>query len=449
MATGKATPATPARHFIGESAGHIRLRTLVLIRWVAIAGQATTILGVHYGLGFPLPILPALGFVGVSVAFNVLAGLRQAPGTRLSPRAATVHLGYDILQLSALLMLTGGLTNPFATMILAPAIVSATVLSRNNTIGLGLITGGCITVLAFVHLPVPLGIQFQPPELYVAGLWAALILAGLFFGIYVGSVSEEARRMFDALAATQMALAREQRLSALGALAAAAAHELGSPLSTIAVTAREMSREVPADGPLADDVALLISQSDRCRDILAALARSPESAEGTPFGRMPFGALVAAAAEPHRGDTVALVIDTGPAEPEKGAVDATNNAALSEPQIEESPEIVHGLGNLVQNAVQHARSRAEVAIRWSAAEVSVTITDDGPGFPSAVRDRLGDPYLSHDTGRTGEEEHMGLGIFIASTLLARTGAQLSFGERSGGGAEVSVIWNRAALEAKT
>src|SRR5690606_2316491 len=266
---------------------------------------------------------------------------------------------------------------------------------------------------------------------YVMGIWEALELGVVFIAAYVGSVSEEARRMSDALAATQMALAREQRMSALGALAAAAAHELGSPLATIAVTAKEMARSAPPDGPLAEDIALLIEQSNRCRDILAELARDPEADGGSPFARLPITSLVAAAAQPHMNSHAEILFDPRPAEGWDGPP----------PIIPRSPEILHGLGNLIQNAAQFAADQVVVATRWDRERVIVTITDDGPGFPSHLLDRLGEPYLS----TRGEVDYMGLGIFIASTLLKRTGATLSFSNNADGGARVEVVWQRAAI----
>jgi len=450
-----------SRPMVGP-AGPVRLRTLVLIRWVAVAGQAVTLLAVHFGFGFALPIVPALAVVAASALFNLAVGTRRPPGTRLGAGTATAHLAYDIVQISVLLALSGGLENPFAVLILAPVIVSATVLPRRSTIALGFFTGAGVTLLAFVHLPVPLGDPFNLPLLYVVGIWEALILAVLFIGIYVGSVAEEARRMSDALAATQMALAREQQLSALGALAAAAAHNLGSPLSTIAVTAREMQREIaaeraagrlPADSTLSGDVGLVIEQTGRCREILAALARRPRTDAGDPYSHLPVSALVAAAAEPHRDDAVTLVIDAGPGPGPTSEHGEEEPEPAAEPTVLRRAEIVHGLGNLIQNAIQHARRRALVTIRWTARDITVTIADDGPGFAPALRDRLGDPYLSDDRARrAGGSGHMGLGIFIARTLLSRTGATLAFANRpgdavSGGGAEVTVKWRRSALEA--
>lgn len=417
--------------------GRVKQRTLVLIRWIAIAGQAAAIAVVHFGMGLTLPVVPALAVVAVSVLLNIVAGRRRQVRNVLSDGAATLYLAYDMIQLTVLLFLTGGLVNPFALLILAPAIVSATVLSRASTIGLGLLAGASISLLAVVHLPLPWAEgPFEPPPLYLLGIWLALALSTLFIAAFVGSVSEEAQRMSQALAATQLALAREQRLASLGALAAAAAHELGSPLATIALASKELARELPAGSALREDVELLIGQSDRCRDILAELGRVPGADQGLPFTRLPLSALVEAAAEPHRAPSIGLVLDAAPAE------EAPEDSP--EPLIARSPEILHGLGNLIQNAIQFARHEVVVRQRWDFTAVSVEVIDDGPGIPPHLIERIGEPYVS---SRAQSGLHMGLGIFIAQNLLERTGAELAFANRPEGGARVAVRWKRTTIEA--
>lgn len=417
--------------------GRVKQRTLVLIRWIAVAGQAATLCVVHFGMGLPLPTAPALGVVAASGLLNLVVGGRGRIRARLSDGEATLYLAYDTIQLSLLLYLTGGLVNPFAVLILAPVIVSATVLSRISTIGLGALTAASISVLAFFHLPLPWAEEpFTLPPLYLLGIAWALALGTIFIAAYVGSIAEEARRMSEALSATQLALAREQRLASLGALAAAAAHELGSPLATIALASKELARELPAGSPLREDVDLLISQSVRCRDILTKLGKAPEAKEGLPFARLPISALVETAAEFHRIPGIKLILDAAPAE---GAPEDS-----PEPELTHSPEIVHGLGNLIQNAIQFARDEVVVRQRWNHGELSVEVMDDGPGFPSYLLQRIGEPYVS---SRAEGGLHMGLGIFIAQNLLERTGAELAFSNRPEGGAKVAVGWKRHAIEA--
>src|SRR6202049_665834 len=222
----------------------ISLRRLVLIRWVAVAGQALALLVVHYVLDFFVPLLPAFAGVGCSPALTLFSATHRRAATRLGEREAAYFLGYDLLQLGLLLFLTGGLENPFSILILAPVTVAATILSQRSVVPLAIFAVATITLLALWHLPLPWRSApplLFPPEL-VLGIWTALVCATVFIGGYTWSVAEEARRLRDAVAATQLALAREQRVSAVGALAAAAAHELGSPLAPIAVIAKELAR---------------------------------------------------------------------------------------------------------------------------------------------------------------------------------------------------------------
>lgn len=418
-----------------RSTAQVRLRTLVLIRWIAIAGQLAAVLIVEFGFGWALPLDAALAAIGASILLNLAMTLRRPLRGRLREREAAAYLAFDTLQLAALLYLTGGLGNPFALLFLGPVTVSATVLSRAATAMLSALAIGCASLLAFHHLPLPWfegGLAL--PTYYIAGLWVAVAVGTLFLGGYVNSVAVEGRRMSDALAAIQLALAREQQLSAVGGLAAAAAHELGSPLATIAVTVKELTREVPAGSEFADDIRILQAEADRCRDILADLGRAPELADSVdPFATALFSDVVAAAAARHRDDVITLDLVAA-------GIDDSD-----EPLVARGPELLHGLGNVIQNAVQFAGTRVSVDICWDAAEARVEVRDDGPGFLPAVLDRIGEPYIS-----TGGEGHLGLGVFIAQSLLERTGARLRFANsRAAGrtdGAEVTITWPREVLE---
>ena len=393
-------------------------------------GQALALLFVHYGLNFPLPIGIALVVVGVSAALNLVVFLVYPASYRLTDRGAAVYLGFDLLQLAALLFLTGGLTNPFSLLILVPVTISATILSLVSTVGLGALALACVTFLAFLHLPLPwdrTGLVL--PELFVVGTWAALALGMIFISIYAWQVAAEARRMSDALTATQLALSREQQLSALGGLAAAAAHELGTPLGTITLVAKELARDLPKEGPLAEDLTLLTSQVERCREILARLSRKPEGQQDTAFSVLPLTALAEAAAAAHRRGGV--------------TVDIAPHGKGTTPLVRRSPEIVHGLGNLVQNAVDFARGKVSIVIDWTASEIAIQVQDDGLGIDAEILSALGEPY----TTSRPDDGGMGLGVFIAKTLLEHTGASVSFANRPGGGCEVAIIWPRAILEA--
>jgi len=429
----KAEAATRAslaarRRSYRRGAGRVRLRTLVLIRWVAVAGQGIAILVVHVGLGFPLPLTPAFLAVLVSALLNVALSARYPPAKRLSDRESALSFAYDILQLALLMFLTGGLGNPFSLLMLVPVTISATILSLGSTFWLAGLALVCLSALALFHLPLPWkgnGLTLDPT--YVLGLWSALSLGMVFLSAYAWRVAQESRRMMDALAETQMALAREQRLSALGSLAAAAAHELGTPLSTIAVVAKEIGRELPRDSSLSDDIELLSSQATRCREILKRLSAAPGEGGETPFDQLPLGALVEAAAAPHRRGEVAIEI----AVPEG-----------VQPVVARRPELIQGLLNLIENAVDFARRQVRLVVKWDETQISIEVVDDGPGFPPGIFGLLGEPYVSSRR----DSEGMGLGVFIARTLLERTGADLTFSNLRDGGARVALKWPRAALE---
>jgi two-component system, sensor histidine kinase RegB len=427
--------------FVGGSlpAGAVSARTLIAIRWVALAGQIVAILVVEFGLRFPLPLSLCLGIVAASAVLNLAMQARARTNQRLSDRAAALSLGFDIAQSAALLYVTGGMENPFSLLLLAPVAISATILSLRSTIWLCLLALAAATLLMLRHLPLPwdkAGLEL--PELYIFGIWTALVIAIVFSAAYTWRVADEARRMSDALAATQMALAREQQLSALGGLAAAAAHELGSPLSTIAVIAADLARDVPADSEFAEDIELLRSESARCRAILAGLSNQPEIGGGDPYVQLSMSTLIDLAAAPHQREGVEIIVERHGPDQEDDSPEA-----VGDPMVIRSPEILHGLGTLIQNAVQFAVTTVEVTVAWDHRDLVVIIEDDGPGFPATMLDRLGEPYLSTRGGTSG---HMGLGIFIANTLLERTGGRLTFGNRLEGGARAEARWLRATIE---
>lgn len=413
-------------------AGRVNARTLIAIRWIAIAGQLLTLVTVEYLLSFELPILHAMAAVLASVAMNVYAAQRHARQPFLADRDAALYLAFDMLQLTLLLFLTGGLENPYAVLLLAPLTVAASTLGKRAVIVLAALAVTCFTGLAVFALPLPwpgdTGVSL--PILYKLGIWAALTLSAGFIAAYLYQVAQGARRLSDALTASQMSLARAQRASAVGALAAAAAHELGSPLGTIAVVAKELARDIPPDSPHAEDVALLQSQAMRCRDILAELSRRPgEASGGEPFTAVPLPVLVETAAAPYRRAEIALEIAL------------TGELEDGPPRVVETPEVLHGLGNILQNAMQFARERVSVRIEWKPPGLTVTVSDDGQGFPAGLLPRLGEPYVSgRQAGAKEAGGNMGLGLFIAQTLLERSGADVTYGNSRNGGAKVAVRW---------
>jgi two-component system sensor histidine kinase RegB len=418
---------------------HVRLDTILRLRWLAVLGQLAAIFIVAHGLEFDVPAVPCLAIVGLSALLNLVLQIAFNPMQRLEPAYAAVLLALNIVELAALLFLTGGLQNPFSFLFLAPVLISATALPVRLTIALGALAIACASVLVFFYLPLPWDAD-EPlvlPPIYLFGVWLSIVLAIGVTSLYSFQVTQEARKLSDALAATELVLTREQHLTQLDGLAAAAAHELGTPLSTIFLISRELERSLPADSPLAGDIKTLREQAQRCRDILAKITQL--SATGAPFDRMPLSTLIEETVAPYRDFGVAIKV--------RIAV-----AGTSEPVGTRNPAILHGVGNFLENAVDFARATVEVNAWWNTETVEIVISDDGPGFAPDILKRIGEPYLSRRRGideAQSEHDGLGLGVFIARTLLERTGAKVSFTNRTfpDHGAVVQIAWPRRRFEA--
>jgi two-component system, sensor histidine kinase RegB len=427
----------PASPDIAQSPRTVRLKTLVTLRWFAVIGQAVAVLVVQYLLEFELPLAACLAVIALTAWLNVAASMHYRNVQRLPPEAVTWLLAYDIAQLTVLMVLTGGLENPFAFLILAPVLIAAISLPLRYTLPLGAFAVICSTLIAFFYWPLPWAGDeaLALPPLYILATWVANLVAIVFIGTYAWQVAEENRLMADALTATELVLAREQHLTQLDGLAAAAAHELGTPLSTITLIAKELQTALGDNSPHAEDVKLLREQAQRCREILGKLSALPSG--WAPFERAKLSTLIEEVVAPHRDFGTAIDVVLPP-------------DAAGEPVMARSPAILYGLGNLVENAVDFAEARAEIAVRWSEQDVAVTISDDGPGFPPEILKRIGEPYVTsrRRSGNEGEESGLGLGFFIAKTLLERSGAAVTFLNRQAPehGAVVLVHWPRAELE---
>jgi len=428
--------ASELRDHLPHARRNVRLDTLVRLRWLVVVGQTLTLLIVHYVLDFTLPLAACLGIVALSAGLNVALRLRFHRSQRLEPDRAAWMFAFDIAQLAVVLYLTGGLQNPFSFLFLGPVLIAAAALPPTMTAMLGAFAALCATVLVFAHEPLPWASDdtLTLPPIYMLGIWLSLLLALGVISAYAWQVAEEARLLADALAATELVLAREQHLSQLDGLAAAAAHELGTPLSTIALVVRELQNALEPGSPHSEDIQLLREQAQRCREILAKLT---ELSSSGPFDRMKLSALIEEVVGPHRN--FGVLIDV-----------RLPSQRTAEPIGANNPAIVYGLGNLVENAVDFASARVEVAAGWSEEEVVLTISDDGSGFAPEIMDRIGEPYVTSRGRRDGSDgaSGLGLGFFIAKTLLERSGAVLAFVNRGlpDHGAVVRIRWARADFE---
>lgn len=425
------------RHLqFGRSSRSLRLQTLIWLRWLAVAGQALTVFVVAVVLHFDLPLLETILLIAALGLVNMTLALWFPPTHRLQPGAALALLGFDLLQMGGLLYITGGLANPFASLLCVPVIISFASLPLRHSLCLLAFALSCTTLQALTPYPVPWKgdeVLVVHPLLLLA-FWSAIVSMMVFAAFYAYRVSMEATLLADALAATELVLEREKHLSQLDGLAAAAAHELGTPLATISVVAKEMERELKDDEKFGEDVALLRSQSERCRDILRRLTSLSAESEDH-LRRLPLSSLVEEVIAPHRQFGVEIkLIEKGNRENEP--VGARNAA------------IMYGLGNLIENAVDFARSRVTITVEHTADLVSIIIEDDGTGFAPDVLTHIGEPYMSSRSRQDERAGGLGLGLFIAKTLLERSGASLTFTNRATGtsGAQIRIVWPRTLMD---
>lgn len=416
-----------------NAAPRIGNSTLVLVRWLAITGQASALLLAQFVLHINVPLAAGLGCIGLSALLNLTAARLHGRNGRLSARAASLYLAYDIIQLSTLLYLTGGLENPFAVLIIAPLIVGASLLGLRYVLCLGGLTLSAIILLAFFYIPLNWpSMDGQGLGLQDAGVLIALGLSAVFIAAYVWRTALDARRVQNALHATQLALLRQQQITALGAQAAAAAHELGSPLNTIFLIARELEKTLHNPEQIApDDIVLLASQAERCKTILEALANPKPDHMADAMPALPPAAFMEVVSQPYRQENPAIRLHfTQRAEDDSPP-----------PYLRPSPELMHGLGNLVQNAIEHGFTRVDIECKWSKNSFSILIHDDGVGFSSSALSKIGEPYISTKK----QAGNMGLGLFISKALLEMTGAHLRFANHKDGGAMIEIIWRRDDL----
>ncbi|HWE47119.1 MAG TPA: ActS/PrrB/RegB family redox-sensitive histidine kinase [Caulobacteraceae bacterium] len=419
--------------------GRLRLRTLLLLRWIAVCAETGAVL-IAWLMGRPTPLGPCLGVIAASAWLNVILTLIHRRRGRHMARdsEAALQLGFDAAQLGALLALTGGLDNPFCLLLVAPAVVAAVSLPLRQTLAVIAIQFAALAILAFLSPPVAWFTAEPTPAAWAhLGVVCATAVGIVFTAGYAWQAAAEGARMELALAATEAVLAREQRLSALGGLAAAAAHELGTPLATIQVVAKELLRSSPEDDPVAEDARLLMQQAERCRDILKNLAQKPETGDIV-HARVGLAQFLEEVVDPYR--MIGPKVST--------AVEGPQGEFI--PDVQRLPEASHALAAFVENAADFAVLEVQVTGRFDAESISVEVKDDGSGFAPDILEKLGEPYVtSRPSGENSPSHHqgMGLGFFIAKTLLERSGASVTFRNDKEGGAVILTQWPRRRIEA--
>ncbi len=417
--------------------GRLNLDVLVGLRWFSLGGELAVV-GVCFLARLHMQYLGAVLVIAGTAAFNLAVGASVRALGPSRDSQLVIQLGFNIVQVSALLILTGGIGNPFSVMLIAPVTMAAAILEERKALGLAMLAAVLAVVMTLWSAPLPWPGTPPPIPSPLKGAMLLAILSGLFLtAFYAWRAAAEAKRMELALNVTHKVLAREQRLSALGGLAAAAAHELGTPLATISIVAKEMVREAPND-TVRDDAELLVGQAERCREILTRLTEEPDTTDAAVHARMTLLQFLNEVIERHLDTEIRVeAVVAGP-------------PGARPPEIRRMPEVLHAMTSFVENAVDFAKSEVLVSVRFDERSIGVEVRDDGPGFSPDVLAQLGQPYITSRPNAEGSRSGhvgMGLGFFIAKTLLERTGAVVQHFNGRRGGAVIAARWAREAIEA--
>ena len=403
-------------------------KTLVFLRWIAIFGQLFSINLVYFflDLNFPVLFCHIIIFIGFFTNIYLQFGLKA---NLLKDLYSSSFLMYDIIQLSILLFLTGGIFNPFAILLIVPTIVSSTFLSMGSTIILGTSTIILLFVLTFFNMPLP-GMEeyvLSFPNYYVTGILISLIIGLIFLSYFGVRFAGETKKRSDALNKLQQILAKEYELESLGGQAAAAAHSLGTPLATITVVAKEMRKEVGDNSKFTKDIDLLISQTKRCSEILKKISQKQIIKDEF---------LSAMSLE----NLLEEIIKSFKESSEKN-IGLNIDKDVNKIDIKKNPEIVYGLRNFIGNAVKFSNQNILISIISNNINLFVIIEDDGPGFPDDIIKAIGEPYIKSRSKLSKNNAGLGLGTFLGKTLLERQSAMISFENNSSlKGAKVKIKW---------
>ncbi len=413
----------------------LRLRTLNLTRWIAILGQYIAVATAFFWLEINFNIYLASVCILISIILNIIVSIKFLPIRTLNSNETLFYLIFDSIQLVALLYITGGLTNPFCILIIAPFIISATYLDLFRTIIIGIVSILSLSLLAFFYQPISSNIfEFSSSDFssfQIFSIWLSLIVSLAFIGIYCFRVANESRKVEKALKETQIALSDEEKISDMMSLTAAAVHELGTPLSTISVIIKEIVNELDVGEKNYDDILLIQSQIKRCSEILNRLRQGDISNDNSPFiNELDFPRLINEIVKDYELEEIKLNFEID---------DYFKNSNFV---ILRKPEIVHSLSNIIENAYQYAKHSVTIKLILKDENVILEIINDGEGFPANILPILGEPYV-----KKNEKNHkgIGLGLFIAKNLINKTAGKIEFRNIENTGASVKIIWKKDNL----
>jgi len=404
----------------------ILLGNLIKIRWIAIFGQILAVILVSYAIKIEIPLLETLAIILLSAVVNFYSYFEERKNKSISNIKAFSFLLFDTLQLGFLLFLTGGIINPFSILILAPVITSASYLPASMTVILSTISIIIIIILNFYFVPLDLGPEFYLPEIYSFGLVASLIITVIFIAIYAYLFASSSRKISNALSASKLQILNQKKITEVGSLSAAAAHELGTPLNTIFLIINDLLKEkkLIEDKNIAKDIVLLKSQAERCKEILQRFSKNPLKLKDKFLDKVKIT------------DLIKINFDKFN---KNKRLNIKNIMNTDEPEIIFKDEIMYALGNIIQNAIFHSKEIITAELNYNKTNLKIVISDDGKGFAKDIIDRLGEPYISkHSQG-------MGLGIFIAKNLIENMGGEINFYNSKKDNAVVEITLDNSIL----
>ncbi|MDC3156211.1 ActS/PrrB/RegB family redox-sensitive histidine kinase [Pelagibacteraceae bacterium] len=406
---------------------NILLGNLIKIRWIAIFGQILAVFFVSYIIKIQIPLYETLSIILLSVAINFYSYFEERKNKSISNIKAFLFLLFDTLQLGFLLFLTGGIVNPFSILILAPVITSASYLPALMTVILSTISIIIIILLNFYFIPLDLGNEFYLPDIYNFGLVASLIITVIFIAIYAYLFASSSRKISNALSVSKLQILNQKKITEVGSLSAATAHELGTPLNTIFLILNDLLKEkkLIEDKNIVKDIVLLKSQAERCKEILQRLSKNPLKIKDKFLEKVKITDLIKINFEKFNKDKKLNIKKT---------------LITDEPEIVFKDEIMYALGNIVQNAIFYSKKIVTAELNYNKLNLKITITDDGLGFSKDIIDKLGEPYISKNN------QGMGLGIFIAKNLIENMGGKLNFYNSKDENAVVEIIFDNSILD---
>ena len=418
------------KNIFGSSQENIKLETLTNIRWIAITGQLFTVCLVYFYYKFEFSFYWSVGAIFLSILLNIILEFYKFYIQRLNNFWASLSILYDLIQLSFLLYLTGGLTNPFSILILVPTTIAVTFLSKRSSVVIASVSIFMLSILAIKHYPLP-GPAIFLPKHYLLGLWASLTIGIIFLGNYAYSITIEDRKRSKAFDNLEKALSRERELKSLGGLAAAAAHELATPLGTITLVIEDLKKQLGKNPKFRNDVELLNSQIKRCKVILKDLSTDPNKQDSF-IENVTFKNLI---------QEIIFSFEI----PKNKNIKILDRQLENNFMVTRKIELIYAMRNIIDNAIKFAEKKIEIEVLNKDKKIELNVSDDGIGFSQDIVQKLGEPYVKSSLVAKNKRG-LGLGIFISKTLLERTGAKVLFKKSNLGGALVNIIWKESSLK---